>query len=146
MTPEDPHRRSKAGSALTQFDSYDTPSAETLLQLGRQRHVLRDKDPRLLITEASAAAAFLLAAVALAVFGASVRSFSLWPLAATVFAYLVAGRVRFQVGSAWTPPTQLVFVPMLFVLPTPFVPLIVAACFLADQLPQALGGHLALTR
>ncbi|MBV9362678.1 MAG: HD-GYP domain-containing protein [Solirubrobacterales bacterium] len=67
-------------------------------------------------------------------------------MAATVLAYLAADRVRFQVGSAWTPPTQLVFVPMLFVLPTPFVPLIVAACFLAGQLPQALGGHLAPTR
>ena len=69
-----------------------------------------------------------------------------WPLAATVLAYLAAGRVRFNVGSAWTPPTQLVFVPMLFVLPTPFVPLIVGACFLADVVPQALAGHLAPTR
>jgi HD-GYP domain-containing protein (c-di-GMP phosphodiesterase class II) len=99
-----------------------------------------------LVTEASAAAAFLVAAVALAAFASSARSFSIWPLAATVFAYLIADRVRFQVGSAWTPPTQLVFVPMLFVLPTPFVPLIVAACFLANQLPQALAGHLAPTR
>jgi HD-GYP domain-containing protein (c-di-GMP phosphodiesterase class II) len=39
-----------------------------------------------------------------------------------------------------------VFVPMLFVLPTPFVPLIVAGCFLAGELPQAVGGHLSLTR
>jgi HD-GYP domain-containing protein (c-di-GMP phosphodiesterase class II) len=107
---------------------------------------LHGRDPRLLITEASAAAAFLLAAGALAVFGPSARSFSIWPLTATVFAYIVADRVRFQVGSAWTPPTQLVFVPMLFVLPTPFVPLIVAACFVAGQLPQAIGGHLAPTR
>lgn len=129
-----------------QFDSYDTPDSETLLQLGRQRHVLHGRDPRLLVTEASAAAAFLMAAAALAVFGASARSFSISALAVTVLASLAAGRVRFQVGSAWTPPTQLVFVPMLFVLPTPFVPLIVAACFVADQLPQAFGGHLAPTR
>jgi HD-GYP domain-containing protein (c-di-GMP phosphodiesterase class II) len=129
-----------------QIDSYQTAGTETLLQLGRQRHVLHGRDARLFVTEASAAAAFLLAAVALAVFGSSARSFSIWPLAATVLAYLVADRVRFQVGSAWTPPTQLVFVPMLFVLPTPFVPLIVAACFVAGQLPQAFGGHLAPTR
>ena len=146
MTPGQAQMRSKAGSALMQFDSYETPGTETQLQLGRQRHVLPGRDPRLLVTEAVAAAAFLVAAVALAVFGSSARSFSIWPLAATVFAYLAAGRVRFQVGSAWTPPTQLVFVPMLFVLPTPFVPLIVAACFVADQLPQAFGGHLAPTR
>jgi HD-GYP domain-containing protein (c-di-GMP phosphodiesterase class II) len=41
---------------------------------------------------------------------------------------------------------QLVFVPMLFVLPTPFVPLIIGACSVADQLPQALRGHLSATR
>src|SRR5437764_4231103 len=144
--PGQAQMRSNAGSALMQFDSYATPGTETLLQLGRQRHVLRSTDPRLLVTEASAAAAFLLTAVALAVFGSSARSFSILPLAVTVSAYLVAGRVRFQVGSAWTPPTQLVFVPMLFMLPTPFVPLIVAACFVADQLPQAFGGRLAPTR
>ena len=138
--------RSRAGSALTQFDSYGTPGSETLLTLGRQRHVLQPTEARLFVTEACAAATFLLGAVALAVLGTSVRSFSIWPLAATVFAYLVADKVRFQVGSAWTPPTQLVFVPMLFVLPTTFVPLIVAACFLAGQLPQALDGHLAPTR
>jgi hypothetical protein len=62
-----------------------------------------------LVAEASAAAALLLAAVALAVFGPSARSFSIWPLAARLLAYLAAGRMRFQVGSAWTPPTQLVF-------------------------------------
>jgi HD-GYP domain-containing protein (c-di-GMP phosphodiesterase class II) len=129
-----------------QFDSYETPGTETLLEVGRQRHVLDGADRRLLVTEASAAAVFLLAAVALAVFGSSTRSFSIWPLAAMVISYLAADRVRFQVGSAWTPPTQLVFVPMLFVLPTPFVPLIVAACFVAGQLPQALSGHLAPTR
>jgi hypothetical protein len=145
MTPAQAHMRSAAGSALM-FDSYETPGTETLLQLGRQRHDLHNKDPRLLVTEALAAAGFLLAAAALAVFGHSVRSFSIASLAVTAFAYLAAGRVRFQVGSAWTPPTQLVFVPMLFVLPTPFVPLIVAACFVSDQLPQAFSGQLAPTR
>jgi HD-GYP domain-containing protein (c-di-GMP phosphodiesterase class II) len=138
--------RSKVGSAVMQFDSYETPASETLLELGRGRHAQGGEGRRLLITEAAAAAAFLVAGVALAVFGTSVRSFSLWPLAATAFAYLAADRVRFQVGSAWTPPTQLVFVPMLFVLPTQFVPLIVAACFMAGQLPQAVGGHLSLAR
>ena len=146
MTPGETHMRSRAGAVLTQFDSYETPATESLLQIERQRHEFDGRDLRLLVTEASAAGAFLLAAIALAVFAPSARSFSIGPLAATVFAYLVAQRVRFQVGSAWTPPTQLVFVPMLFLLPTPFVPLIVAACFVADELPQAFGGHLSPRR
>jgi HD-GYP domain-containing protein (c-di-GMP phosphodiesterase class II) len=129
-----------------QLDSYDTPSSEILLQLGRQRHLDGGDDRRLLITEAVAATAFVLGAAALAVFGPSVRSFSILAVVATVIAYLAAGQVRFPVGSAWTAPTQLVFVPMLFVLPTPFVPLIVGACSVADQLPDALGGRLSPAR
>jgi hypothetical protein len=39
-----------------------------------------------------------------------------------------------------------VFVPMLFLLPTPLVPLIVAACSVAEQLPQAFRGQLSATR
>jgi HD-GYP domain-containing protein (c-di-GMP phosphodiesterase class II) len=65
---------------------------------------------------------------------------------ATVVAYLAAQQVRFPVGSAWTAPTQLVFVPMLFVLPTPYVPLIVAACSVADQLPHAFSRSLSPAR
>ena len=64
----------------------------------------------------------------------------------TVTAYLIAGRVHYPVGSSWTAPTQLVFVPMLFVLPTPWVPLIVAVCSVADQIPAAVRGRLSVTR
>jgi HD-GYP domain-containing protein (c-di-GMP phosphodiesterase class II) len=39
-----------------------------------------------------------------------------------------------------------VFVPMLFLLPTQFVPLIVAACLVVGLLPQALVGSLSPTR
>ena len=135
-----------ASSSFTQSDSYGTPSSEILLELGRQRHDRGSSDRRLLITEAVAATAFLVAAAAVAVFGSSARSFSILAVLATVVAYLAAEQVRFPVGSAWTAPTQLVFVPMLFELPTPFVPLIVAACSVADLVPQAVRGQLTPTR
>jgi HD-GYP domain-containing protein (c-di-GMP phosphodiesterase class II) len=129
-----------------QFDSYSTPGAETLLQLGLRRH-LDDRDGRrLLVTEAVGAAAFLVLAGALAALGSSSRSLSASALVVTVLAYLTAAQVRYPVGSAWTAPTQLVFVPMLFVLPTSYVPLVVGACSLADQLPEAVGGHLSPAR
>ena len=64
----------------------------------------------------------------------------------TLVAYLIAARVQYPVGSSWTAPTQLVFVPMLFVLPTPWVPLIVAACSVAGQAPAAFQRRLASTR
>ena len=128
------------------IDTYQTPSAESLLRLGQERHTERREARRLLTTEAAGAAAFVGAAGALAVFASSPRSLSAWPLIVTVAAYVLAGRVQFPVGSAWTAPTELVFVPMLFVLPTPLVPLIVAVCSVADRLPQAARGHVEPTR
>jgi hypothetical protein len=128
------------------IDSYETPAAEGLLRLGRDRHVEGARARRLLITEAVAAAVVLLSAGALAVLGHPARSLSVWALAATAITYLVAGRVQYPVGSAWTAPTQLAFVPMLFVLPTPLVPLIVAACSVLDRLPGAARGTVAPAR
>src|SRR5918993_1768199 len=133
-------------SGLMLFDSYETRADESLLQLGRQRHADGEDSRRLRIAEASAAAVFIAVAVALAVFGSSARSLSAAALVVSVVAYLAAQHVRYPVGSAWTAPTQLVFVPMLFVLPTPLVPLIVAACSLADQVPSAIRGQLSVTR
>jgi signal transduction histidine kinase/CheY-like chemotaxis protein len=125
------------------IDSYETPGAESLLLLGRERHGEGRDARRLLITEAVSAALFLAGASALAVLAPWTRAFSPWACALSVIAYLVAGRVQFPVGSAWSAPTQLVFVPMLFVLPTPCVPLIIAACSVADRLPHAVRGDVA---
>src|SRR5918911_1311207 len=128
------------------FDSYETRADQGLLELGRQRYAEDDQPRRLLITEASAAALFIAVAVSLVAFGSSDRSVSVSALAVTVVAYVAAEQVRYPVGSAWTAPTQLVFVPMLFVLPTPLVPLIVGACSVADQVPRAIRGQLSAAR
>jgi hypothetical protein len=64
----------------------------------------------------------------------------------TAVTYVIARRVQYPVGSAWTAPTQLAFVPMLFVLPTPFVPLVVAGCSVLERLQQVVRGHLGPTR
>jgi HD-GYP domain-containing protein (c-di-GMP phosphodiesterase class II) len=45
-------------------------------------------------------------------------------------AYALAARVEFEVGSGFAVPTQIVFVPMLFLLPVALVPLCVAVGFL----------------
>ncbi len=124
---------------VVSFDSYQTLDAETLLISGRLRRT--DRGRRLLITETVAAALFIAAAVLLATLAPSPRSFDAAALTASVVAYMIAQRVRFPVGSAWTAPTQLVFVPMLFILPTPFVPLIIGGCAIVDQLPHILRGR-----
>src|SRR6266516_2686092 len=78
----------------------------------------RSLAPRERRVELLVAFAFLAAAIALAVAAPYSRSFD-WPLAAgLVVAYAIAARVRFHTGAYWTTPTQLIFVPMLFLLPT----------------------------
>jgi len=121
------------------FDSYGSPDAQTLLASARLRR--SDRGHRLLITESVGAVAFVACAVPLSALEPSPRSLAAVSLTVTIVVYMVAQRVRFPVGSAWTPPTQVVFVPMLFILPTSFVPLIVAGLAVVDQLPQILRRH-----
>ncbi len=134
----------KLDSALN-FDPYESPEAEALLIAGRERHERRSTGLRLLVTEATAATLFSAGAIALAALGSS-PSLALPALAVSVGCYVAAQRVHFPVGSAFTMPTALVFVPMLFVLPTQLVPLIIGVCALADSLPSALNGGFVLTR
>jgi putative nucleotidyltransferase with HDIG domain len=58
-----------------------------------------------------------------------------------VLALAVLGRLDFDFGAGFTSPTQLVFVPMLFVLPPAAVPLAVAAAYALDRLPAILTGR-----
>jgi signal transduction histidine kinase/CheY-like chemotaxis protein len=129
------------------IDSYESPAAQSLLRLGRERHAEPRRQPRrLLVTETVGAAIFVVAAGLLAALGSSARHFSAATLAGMVVMYVIARRVQFPVGSAWTAPTQLVFVPMLFVLPTPFVPLVVAGSSVLERLPPVARGQLEPTR
>src|SRR5579862_5429576 len=80
------------------------------------------------------AAAFVVVAVACAVLLPASRHFS--PLAAVlaVAAYGFASRVQFEVRNNFAQPTQLVLIPMFFVLPVRAVPLLVAAGYVVGQL------------
>ena len=64
--------------------------------------------------------------VALALFAAPARAFSLPLTLAFAAAYFAVQRVEFHMGDGNFVPTQLIFVPTLLLLPTPLVPLIVA--------------------
>jgi putative nucleotidyltransferase with HDIG domain len=74
-------------------------------------------------------AAFLAAALTLAVVAEPVRSLSPELAVAFVAALALAAGIEFSVGAATAVPTQLVFVPMLLLLPAPYVPLLAAAAF-----------------
>ena len=93
---------------------------------------------RELAAEAATAAAFLAVAVALAALVPAERAFDA-PLAATlVVTYALMARVRFPIGYGFTIPTQLVLVPMLFLVPLGAVPLLVAAGMVLGRLPEYL--------
>ncbi len=119
------------------YDSYTNPQAEALLRAAQERFASQ-QSRRALIIEVLMATAFLLAALALAVFAPAGRGLSLPILAAVVVVFLAARHIEFPVGSAYTWPAQLVFIPMLFLLPLRLVPLIATAIILLNLAPSLL--------
>src|SRR5262245_44329166 len=91
---------------------------------------------RELLGEAATSAAFLVIAVAMAALIPTGRPLNLGVAVALVVSYAIASRVRFAIGWGFTVPTQLVFVPMLFLLPPGWVPLLVMAGMVLGSLPE----------
>jgi HD-GYP domain-containing protein (c-di-GMP phosphodiesterase class II) len=85
---------------------------------------------------------FLVAAVVLAFVGDSGQALDVGPAIVLVIAYGVLSRVRFHAGVGHTVPTQLAFVPMLFILPTQLVPLLVLLGMVVGNLPDYARGAL----
>lgn len=63
-----------------------------------------------------------------------------------VLLYAVVSRVEFELGAIYSVPEQLVFVPMLFLVPLPVVPLMVAAGFVLAELPEYVRGRTRVDR
>ena len=92
------------------------------------------------------AAAFLAVAITMAALLDSGRGLDPPLAVALVGAFALAARIEFQTGSVWTDPTQLVFVGMLFLLPTQLAPLFVAAGLLLARLPEYRTGAVHVGR
>jgi HD-GYP domain-containing protein (c-di-GMP phosphodiesterase class II) len=88
------------------------------------------------------AAAFVVTAIALfAWLPPDVSSAGPWAVATLVACYALAVRVQFEAGFGIAVPTQLVFVPMLFLAPLPAVPLLVALGLFVSTLPELVRGE-----
>jgi HD-GYP domain-containing protein (c-di-GMP phosphodiesterase class II) len=113
------------------------PDLEARLEQRRERAAtrLRARSRRSAIT---LLAVFAGACVGLAALVDTDRSPSLLTVIALVGAYALASRVEFEVRTGLTLPTQLILVPMLFLLPLPYVPLFVAAGLLLGRLPEII--------
>jgi putative nucleotidyltransferase with HDIG domain len=122
-----------------------TPAVEELQQSWDEGRAepLRGRE---LVAEAMTAGAFLGVAAAMAWLVPSERGFDA-PLAATLVAvYALMARVHFPIGYGFTIPTQLVLVPMLFLVPLGAVPLLVATGMVLGSLPECLRGERHPTR
>jgi HD-GYP domain-containing protein (c-di-GMP phosphodiesterase class II) len=121
--------------------------ADTPIDAGTARLLEARKDgrprplpARELTVETILAALTLAAAVALLVLGHPARAFSL-PLAlAFVAGYAIVQRVEFRLGDGVCVPTQVLFVPMLLLLPTTIVPLIVVAATVGSLALEVVRG------
>lgn len=93
------------------------------------------------VVEYAAAAAFLATAVPMAAILPWHGPLPAASAIALVAAYAVASRVKFAIGYGFTVPTQLVFVPMLLLLPAPLAPLLVAAATALGNVPDYVAGR-----
>ncbi len=92
------------------------------------------------------AGGFFLAAGLMALLVPSSRHPGLPAFAVLVLAYAAAFRLDFEIGTGSAVPTELILVPMLFVLPLGLVPLAVAAGIIVASLDECARGSLRLGR
>jgi putative nucleotidyltransferase with HDIG domain len=96
--------------------------------------------------EATLALATVGAALALPFLTDAQRGLSLPLGLAFVAAYAAVSRILFDVGDGRVIPTQLVFVPMLLLLPTPLVPLLIVLAMAGSMAVSALRGQISPQR
>jgi len=121
------------------------PRAQRVIEEQRARRIKRLANRErwsLLISAGS----FLTVATALALFLPTAREPGAIATVILIAVYALAFRLDFEVGTGSAVPTQLVFVPMLFVLPTGIVPLAVAAGVIVGSLSEYARGGLHLER
>jgi HD-GYP domain-containing protein (c-di-GMP phosphodiesterase class II) len=92
------------------------------------------------------ALAFLAVALLMALLIDSPRTLYSPTLAVLVLAYVVACRAKFDFADGYTVPTELVLVPMLFLLPTPVVPLVVSLSWALGRLLDYATGKTSIHR
>jgi putative nucleotidyltransferase with HDIG domain len=125
-------------------------SAHAYTESERLRATFAGREQRMVDAERSSAltigAAFLTAALALALLAGGQQRLSLPVAALYVLGVAAASKVRFELGAAFTVPTQVVFVPMLFMVPVALAPLLVAISLTLAMLPSILAGRARLSR
>jgi HD-GYP domain-containing protein (c-di-GMP phosphodiesterase class II) len=101
---------------------------------------------REVVAEALVGGGFAVAAGGLAATGPAPANVPWGAAALLVVCFAVLARVRFDVGAGFTVPTQLLYVPMLFLLPPQIVPVGVALGFVLAGVPDVVRRRLPAGR
>jgi HD-GYP domain-containing protein (c-di-GMP phosphodiesterase class II) len=128
------------GAALAEPSALEYEGDRNALIEERRARAARPLAARDSLVTGASALLFLAAAIGLQVAFASPRAHSPLVYVLLVLAYAFASRIEFEVGIGSAIPTQLVFVPMLFLLPPGAVPICVAAGLLLGNVPDYLRG------
>jgi HD-GYP domain-containing protein (c-di-GMP phosphodiesterase class II) len=91
-------------------------------------------------------AGFFATALGLAVAVDSRREAGIWVFLIFVVSYAISSRIEFEIGTGSAPPTQLVLVPMLVLLPVTYVPLCVLGGLLLGGLPDYARSRIPIDR
>jgi diguanylate cyclase (GGDEF)-like protein/PAS domain S-box-containing protein len=129
--------------------SHDAPDPGRPVGFGT-RHGFPDEPPpdfgrqlsrRELVVECCLAVALLAVSGGMAAILPGQRSLSVPVAVGFLVLYALISRITFEVGAGFAVPTPLVLVPMLFALPAPVVPLVVAAGLCVGMLPEHVRGR-----
>ncbi len=115
--------------------------AEQLVGEARERRQRR-MDKRERAIDAGSAVLFLAVGLAMALTMPVERHPSLALVAGLIAGYVVVSRVRFEFGEAWVSPEDLVFVPILLLVPPSYIPLLLALGGLISAVPDIRSGRL----
>jgi HD-GYP domain-containing protein (c-di-GMP phosphodiesterase class II) len=114
--------------------------AEQLVGEARARRA-REMHPRERAVEGVFAALFIVVALVIAALLPSQRDFDPILLVGLIVGYAVIDRVRFEFGSFYGTAEQLLLVPILLLLPLPYVLLLVGAAGVAGTVPDIVAGR-----
>jgi HD-GYP domain-containing protein (c-di-GMP phosphodiesterase class II) len=121
------------------------PGAQRVIEEQRARRLSRlaARERRSLLVSVGA---FLATSLVLVEAIPTDRSSSSLTILLLIAVYALAFRLHFEIGTGSAVPTQLILVPMLFVLPTGLVPIVVASGVVGGSLIEYAGGDLHLER
>jgi HD-GYP domain-containing protein (c-di-GMP phosphodiesterase class II) len=144
-TVKRPVRNADSSEDVASVDQPTLGIPETLVERRRRARALTPAVREAVVATAGAAV-FVGATVALNLASSAHRPFPLVATVVLVVAFSLTAQVRFEVGSGFAVPTQLVLVPMMIALPARVVPIAVAAGVLLGSLPEVVRRAVAPSR